>query len=46
MADDERDGYKIILAPQIFGKAAALPEHIPPEPRAPDLIYLSLGKRR
>jgi hypothetical protein len=25
MADDERDGYKITLAPQILGKAAALP---------------------
>jgi hypothetical protein len=33
MADD----YKITLAQQIFGKAAAIPEHIPLEPKAPDM---------
>jgi hypothetical protein len=37
MADDDGDGYKITLAQQIFGKAAAIPGHKPLEPKANDV---------
>lgn len=32
MADDEPKSYTVTLAQQIFGKAAAIPGHIPPAP--------------
>jgi len=32
MADDEPKNYTVTLAQQIFGKAAAIPGHIPPAP--------------
>jgi hypothetical protein len=37
VADEDGDGYKITLAQQIFGKAAAIPGHKPPEPKANDV---------
>jgi hypothetical protein len=37
MADDDSDGYKITLAQQIFGKAAAILGSNPLEPKANDV---------